>query len=519
MDKVNIEQIISSAKEKANMSLMTSDNPLFTYSIEKIGKSILRTFNDGSLLTDSFYSEIHKLRENKEGENATSKNSFYSRLLLLEQSLKDVILFSQDSQYDDFLMTEYKNTLNRIENICSVTGINFNCFIGGIYMHSLKSNAGRYFTDHLLQNYINPNSFLSSGMVVDIADENLPLTSPVHLATLYNDVESIKNLLPNTVFSQIELISHNNVQKDENNNIFIMPSTKLKEINIDKNKLSEAYEQIESHVFESPIAKKHSLFRKGRLIFQQECILPIKDLCMLLSFDFRFKKEKKVSNLLSYDTVNQLRDIYKSAGFLTEEKEAIILSSSLINKPSEYVLFKDWNWSVDNYFAISVMLKKKDLNICDSSTFELMNRINTDISDYLKKEYNTNSDSYNTYIKNITNGYHEFIKIITIASCIANIDDRKESLLKTINNDIENFFTVLNNIRKQSSDIWEKEDTNNIIRNMIKEVSTSIEKTLSSVSKCDKDIVMYINTTFEKNWLAFSFSNEKETKPEVKKRI
>lgn len=519
MDKPNIDQIISLAKEKANMSLMAPDNPLFTYSVEKIVKSILKTFNDGSLLTDSFYSAIQNIRENKKSPDASIKNSFYSKLLLLEQSLKDIIVFSQDTQYDDFLMTEYKNTIKRIENICSVTGINFNCFIGGIYMHSLKSNTARYFTDYLLQNYINPNSFFSSGIAVDIADENLPLTSPVHLAALYNDVESIKNLLPTTVFSQIELISHNNLQKDENNNSFIMPSMKLKEINIDNKNLSEAYEQIESHVFESPIAKKHSLFRKGRLIFQQECILPIKDLCMLLSFDFLFKKQNKISNLLSLNKVNQLRDIYKNVGFLTEEKEAIILSSSLINKPSEYVLFKDWNWRADDYFAISVMLKKKDLNIYDSSTFELMNQINTDISDYLKKEYNTNTDSYNTYIQNITSGYHEFIKIITVASCIANIDDRKESLLKTINNDVENFFTVLNNIRNQSSDIWEKENTNNIIRNTIKDVNNCIERTLSSVSKCDKNIVMYINTTFEKNWLAFSFSNEDETKPTIKKRI
>lgn len=519
MDKANIDQIISLAKEKANMSLMTPDNPLFTYSVEKIGKSILRAFNDGSLLTDSFYSEIHSLRENKEILDASTKNSFYSKLLLLEHSLKDIIIFSQDTQYDDFLITEYKNTINRIENICSVSSINFNCFIGGIYMHSLKSNAGRYFTDYLLNNYIHPNSFLSSNIVIDIADENLPLTTPVHLAALYNDVESIKNLLPSTVFSQIELISHNNVQKDENNNIFIMPSMKLKEINIDKKKLSEAYEQIESHVFESPIAKNHSLFRKGRVIFQKECILPVTDLCMLLSFDFRFKKENRISNLLSYDIVNQLRDIYKSAGFLTEEKEAIILSSSLINTPSEYVLFKDWNWKADNSFAISVMLKKKDLNVFDSSTSQLMNQINADISDYLKKEYTTNSHSYNTYIKNITNGYHEFIKIITVASCIANIKERKESLFKTINNDVENFFRVLNNIRNQSSDIWEKENTNNIIRNTIKEVNNCIERTLSSVSKCDKNIVMYINTTFEKNWLAFSFSNEDETKHTVKKRI
>lgn len=519
MDKSNIDQIISSAKEKANMSLMASDNPLFTYSVEKIGKSILRTFNDGSLLTDSFYSEINNIRECKEVMDASTKNSFYSKLLLLEHSLKDIILFSQDTQYDDFLMTEYKNTLKRIENICSVTGINFNCFIGGIYMHSLKSNTGRYFTDYLLKNYINANSFLSSGFSINIADENLPLTSPVHLAALYNDVESIKNLLPTTVFSQIELISHNNVQKDENNNNFIMPSMKLKEIDIDKKNLSEAFEQIESHVFESPIAKKHSLFRKGRLIFQQECILPIKDLCMLLSFDFRFKKENKISNLSSHDTINQLRDIYKKAGFFTEEKEAIILSSSLVNTPAEYVLFKDWNWRADNYFAISVMLKKKDLNIYDPSTSKLMNQINADISDYLRQEYNTNSDSYNTYIKNITNGYHKFIQIITVASSIVNTDEKKESLLKTINNDIENFFIVLNNIRKKSSDIWKKENTNNIILNMIQNVSSCIEKNLSSVSKCDKDIVMYINTTFEKNWLAFSFSNENETKPETKKRI
>lgn len=525
MQKWTDKEIIESYQKMKNIFRISGKNPLFNNIIENTLKDIIHNFRDGNLLNNNFSNNLQNIySDSKDEDNNDIKNLEEIKLLIckigiLENLLKNIIYILKDNSKDDFLTNEFKDYVKKTSHLCSIINIDFDLFLGTIFTYSLKNTNNTDRSIYLLENHINPDQHLYVKENLSIGENNISLSSPVYLAALYQNQTILDILINNTNFSQFEIISEKNTIKDDRNNIFILPSVEMKSIDINDNNQPELYRLIENTEFSNPIIKKSNFYQKGLSLLEIECIKPIKDLCLLLSFDISFSKEylSKKSKNHSIENTDALKKLYLKNNFINEEKESIILSSCLLSM-SESKLFINWNWRANNNFALKVLFDKKDNNIFNSNYIDLISNIKTDIIYFLKSEYQNNPSSYNKNIKSLFSNHLDFIKNSLIASKLVNSKERYDVFFKQINFMISESFSIINYIKDQSLTEWKNEKTDSIIKNMFESVNQYCKDNLDTEKNIKNDTLLNIISLFEKNCLSLSFIEEKNVST-FKKRI
>lgn len=357
--------------------------------------------NTDNMNQNKFFNLARHYQHDKEIHN-------FSDLLLDAQFFEaEIIKLSSILHFASFQKNKNANYQKQLINSIETLATYFDkleidpVWFGSILYKNLQNHQSQYteVIDVVRDKFLPVNSFFKNNIQhFHHVRQGISLYNPIYLMAFYNDIKGLLSHLTTTEFSNLDYLNVENYDKSKN--LFAPRINK----ELEKEILSE-FEAIPNSV----LFDKRSLITKAFLCRHYDFVLPNKDVCMLIHFtnseNSFFKKAKDTDDLKKFYNNN--------VGKITDEKEALLLVNALHHdNPS---LFKNWNWSAYNYFAIKELFRlpkleenHRELNISRSELMQIP-RIKKQIEAYAKTL--TYQESFELCKLNFSNDF-TFIKTV-----------------------------------------------------------------------------------------------------------
>lgn len=476
------------------------DNEAITLTFRKIINSFISYDEDSHDYSADIYRDITY----QNLENIDQLVSVISKIAYIENNLKNISFSCKDTLKNDFSVSIFKESINNVFKALDEIGIDKSIILGGIYVHTLRGTRANNLHSYIEDNYLDPNIKLNVKEFILIDNDQFTLDYPVYLASLYRSPDSLDKLIPVTNFSNLDIINYVNLSHDDNyyNEYYINASSGIENIFIDPEKHTTFISNINNHKAVEPFYANKNDFQKGIILKQKECILPNKDICLLLSFD--------TTSFIYKDNIPALKNIFDKYSFINDEKESILIVSSFINDKEKHLsgdreILLDWNWNSGKGEPISYLINQQKL--FKYKLLEIFENKQHDIFNYLRNIHEERNSNFNKkvlkMVKAETNIMEEYIKSLT---------DKNQSGIKkdsdSIMNIIKNYFFIINLIKDNLDDIWTKENTSQFIEKEILHIKEFSDDMYSTLNEKDKNIINFFCISFEKEFLNLMQDNK-----------
>lgn len=489
---LNSLNIIENFKKKSLISFFY-DNESITLAFRKIINSFISYDEDSHDYSADIYRDITY----QNLENNEQLVSVISKIAYIENNLKNITFSCKDTLKNDFSVSIFKESVNNVFKALDEIGIDKSIILGGIYVHTLRGTRVNKLHSYIEDNYLDPNIKLNVKEFILIDNDQFALDYPVYLAAIYRSPDSLDKLIPATDFSNLDIINYVNLSHDDNyyNEYYINASYGIENIFIDPEKHANFISNINNHKPVEPFYANKNDFQKGLILKQEECILPNKDLCLLLSFD--------TTSFIYKDNIPALKNIFDKYSFINDEKESILIVSGFINDKENHLsgdreMLLDWNWSSGKGEPISYLINHQKL--FKYKLLEIFKDKQEDIINYYKNIYEQKDSNFNKkvlrMVKAETNIMEQYIKSLT--------DKNRKDLKKnsdSIKNIINDYFSIINLVKNNLQDIWIKENTSQLIEKELLHIKEFSDDISCALNEKDKNIINFFIVSFEKEFL------------------
>jgi len=484
---LNSLHTIENFKKQSLMSFFY-DNEAITLAFRKIINSFI-SYDENS---HDYSADIYRDITYQNLEDSQKLISVISKIAYIENNLKNISFSCKDTLKNDFSVNMFKNSINNVFQALDEIGIDKSIILGGIYVHTLRGTRANNLHSYIEDNYLDPNIKLNVKEFILIDNDQFSLDYPVYLASLYRSPDSLDKLIPATNFSNLEIIKYVNLSHNDNyyNEYYINASSGIDNIFIDPEKHPTFISNINNHKPVDPFYANKNDFQKGLILNQKECILPNKDLCLLLSFD--------TTSFIYKNNTPALKNIFDKYSFIDDEKESILIVSSFINDKENHLsgdreMLVDWNWNSGKGEPISYLINHQKL--FKYKILEIFKDKQNDIINYFKDIYEQRNSNFNKkvlkMIKAETNIMEKYIKSLT------GVKEDNDS----IKNIIKDYFFIINLIKDNLDNVWVKENTSQFIEKELLHLKEFSDDISSTLNEKDKGIMNFFIVSFEKEFL------------------